>query len=215
MNPSPQTAAGASGLPRALSRVLAAVCTSAAAGAGIWMAGEGTPPLQRVGLAAFLSLVVFEDVRRMRIPNALTFPALAGALALAAIEGGFEAVGPALLGAAAGLALLLIPYALGWLGAGDVKAMSVLGALLGLGSLLPLLYYAILAGGVLALAFVTIRGELGALLVRWGLSLQTTLITRRWTWFAPAPGSACAAGLPFGVAMACGAIALSLLGAPR
>jgi prepilin peptidase CpaA len=166
-------------------------------------------------MAAFLSLVVFEDVRSMRIPNALTFPALGLALAAAGASGGLQALGQALAGAIAALGVLLIPYALGWLGAGDVKAMAVLGALLGLGSLLPLLYYVLLAGGILALAFVAIRGELIALFVRWGLSLQTTLATRRLTYFPAPRGSAAAGALPFGVAMACGAIALGWFGAPR
>jgi prepilin peptidase CpaA len=159
--------------------------------------------------------VVFEDVRRMRIPNALTFPALPLALGAAAICGGGPGLLSATLGALAALVILLAPYALGWLGAGDVKAMLVVGALFGAHALPPLLFWMVLVGGALALAYLVLRGELGDLLARWWLSLQTTLITRRLHYFGPRPGSAAASGLPFGIAMACGAIAFSLFGGAR
>jgi prepilin peptidase CpaA len=194
--------------------VLVAGAAAIVAGVGLLLAGEGMPPLHRMGTAAFLSLVVFEDVRRMRIPNALTFPALLLALAAAAVSGGAVALAGAALAASAALVLGIGPYALGWLGAGDVKALVVLGALVGMTALLPLLFSVIIAGGVMALAHLALRGELAGLLTRWWLSLQTTLVTRRLCYFSPAPGSAAAAGLPFGVAMACGAIAFSLWGAP-
>jgi prepilin peptidase CpaA len=151
----------------------------------------------------------------MRIPNALTFPALPLALGAAAFCGGSSGLLSAGLGALAALALLLAPYALGWLGAGDVKAMLVVGALFGARDLPPLLFSIVLVGGGLALGYLVVRGELGDLLARWWLSLQTTLATRRLYYFHPQRGSAAASGLPFGIAMACGAIAFSLFGGPR
>ena len=205
-------AAGAQALAPSRARLLGAACASTAAGLGLMMAGKGTPLLLQLGTAVFLSLVVFEDVRRMRIPNALTFPALLLALAGAAASGGTPALAGALLGALAALVLLLGPYALGWLGAGDVKAMLVLGALFGARALLPLFLWMVGAGGVLALAYLVLRGELVELLTRWLLSLQTTLATRRLHFFPAPRGSAAASGLPFGVAMACGAIAFSIWG---
>jgi prepilin peptidase CpaA len=173
------------------------------------------PPLLRAGTAAFLSLVVLEDVRAMRIPNRLTFCALPLALAAAALSGGVPGLVAALLGSCAALLFGLGPYALGWLGAGDVKALAVLGALLGAHALPVFFLYTFLAGGALALAYLALRGGLPDLLSRWWLSACASLATRRLHYFSPARGSAAAAGLPFGIAMACGAIALSLWGGPR
>jgi prepilin peptidase CpaA len=208
-------AAGTPILETSRARLLGAACASTAAGLGLLTAGKGTPLLLHVGTAAFLSLIVFEDVRRMRIPNALTFPALLVALVAAAATGGVPALVAAILGALAGLFLLLGPYALGWLGAGDVKAMLVVGALFGARAVPSLFLCMVLAGGSLALAYVILRGELPSLLMRWLLSAFTTLLTRR-LYYAPAPrGSAAAAGLPFGIAMACGVIAYSIWENPR
>lgn len=215
MSPSLTSAAADQACALSRARLVGAACASAAAGAGLLLAGEGMPPVLRVGTAAFLSLVVFEDVRRMRIPNALTFPALPLALGAAALDGGGPGLLAATLGALAALLLLLAPYALGWLGAGDVKAMLVIGALFGARDLPAVLFYSVLAGGALALAFLILRGELFDLLARWWLSAQTTLATRRIHYFHPQRGSAAASGLPFGVALASGAIAFALWGGAR
>jgi prepilin peptidase CpaA len=194
-------------------RVLAAASAAIAAAVGIMVTGQGTPLLARVGAAAFLSIVVFEDVRRMRIPNALTFPALGLSLLAATVSGGAAGFGAALLGALAGLAVLLIPYALGWLGAGDAKAMAVVGALFGAPAVLPLAWWMIVLGGVLAIVVVAARGGLVDLVVRWSLSLAATLAERRLRYFGPATPVA-AEGLPFGVAMAYGVVAFSIWGIP-
>jgi prepilin peptidase CpaA len=199
-------------LPPSRARSLRAACAATAAGLGLLLAGKGAPLLLHLGTAAFLSLVVFEDVRRMRIPNALCFPALALALAGAALAGGAHGFATALVGALAALLLLLVPYAIGWLGAGDVKAMLVLGALFGARPLGPLFLHMVVAGGVLALAWLILRGELASLIARWLRSFITSFARREPTWL-PAPGGSAAAGaLPFGVAMACGAIVFLIRG---
>jgi prepilin peptidase CpaA len=207
--------AAAKAFAAARARPIGAACAACAAGLGLLLAGQGMPPFLRAGTAAFLSLVVFEDVRRMRIPNRLTFPALLLALVAAAAGGGVAGLGGALLGAGLALVLGLGPYALGWLGAGDVKALAALGALFGARALPPLFLCTLLAGGALALAHLSLRGGLFDLLSRWWLSACTSLATRRLHYFAPARGSAAAAGLPFGVAIAFGAIAVSLWGGAR
>jgi prepilin peptidase CpaA len=58
-----------------------------------------------------------------------------------------------------GLAAWLPPYALGALGAGDVKLFAAAAAWLGPRGVLPATLYAALAGGALALAWV-VRGQM-------------------------------------------------------
>lgn len=172
-------------------------------------------PLPALGwAAAFLFLAVESDVRARRIPNWLTFPALAGALALAAWQGGLVGALHALAGAGVALAILFLPFAFRWLGAGDVKAVMVLGALWGREAIVPALWWMILVGGVLAVALLASRGELLDLLRRWGSSLWHSLLSRRPVYHAPARGSAAVEGLPFAVAMGLGAAAFQLWGAP-
>jgi prepilin peptidase CpaA len=185
-----------------------------AAASLVWTPGKETPLPALGWAAAFLLLAVHQDVRSLRIPNWLTFPSLLGAIALGALHAGFAGAGFALLGIAAALGVGFIPFALGWLGAGDVKAGMVLGALWGAETFLGVFWWMLVVGGLLAVAFVAVQGGLLDLLGRWLRSAHATLLTRRLTYFRPAAGSAAAHGLPFAVAMALGACAFQIWGTP-
>jgi len=189
------------------------VAVLAAAGL-LWVPGKEAPLPALGWAAAFLLLAVHQDVRSLRIPNWLTFPALLGAIVLGAVHGGLAGAGNALLGAATALAVGFVPFALRWLGAGDVKAGMVLGALWGAQTFLGVFWWMLVVGGLLAVAFVAAQGGLFDLLARWLRSAQATVLTRRLTYYRPAAGSAAAHGLPFAVAMALGAGAFQIWGTP-
>ncbi len=165
-------------------------------------------------VAAFLFLVVEHDVRTLRIPNWLTFPALALALAAAAVQGGFAGFGVAFGGTALAFLILFPAFAFGWLGAGDVKAAMVLGALCGAAAMPGLVWWMFVAGGALAIALVAAQGGLPDLLRRWGHTLSTFVLTRRWSYVGPAADSTVSTGLPFAVAMGLAVSALQLWGVP-
>jgi prepilin peptidase CpaA len=187
--------------------VLSAACL-------VWAPGK-VEPLPALGwAAAFLLFAVHQDVRSLRIPNWLTFPSLVGAIALGALEGGLRGAGVALAGAAVALAVGFVPFALRWLGAGDVKAGMVLAALWGAECFLGVFWWMLVVGGLIAVAFVAVQGGLLDLLSRWLRSAHATLVTRRIVYFRPAAGSAAARGLPFAIAMALGATAFQLWGTP-
>jgi len=121
-------------------------------------------------LACLLAWAVASDVRSRRIPNQLVvLGLLAGFTLQATVTPGaglfsepFGALG--LLKAAAGMALgllLLLPmYALGAMGAGDVKLMAMLGAFLGPLDIVGAGLSSVLAGGVLALLVALCQGSL-------------------------------------------------------
>lgn len=182
--------------------------------AGFLSTAEEGPLPALAWAAAFLFLAVESDVRRLRIPNWLTFPGFFGALALGFASAGPAGLGRATAGAAVAFGVLLVPYALGWLGAGDVKAAMVLGALFGREAFLPMFFWMVLVGGCLAIALVVAKGGLRDLLQRWLESAKHTVLLRRPTYFGPAPGSPAAAGLPFALAMGLGATVYQILGAP-
>lgn len=105
------------------------------------------------------------DVRWRRVPNALTLPALAaGVLAHGLWSGGLGPLG-ALGGAAVGLAVFFPFFALGGMGAGDVKLMAALGAWIGAPAIGWTALYCALAGGVLGLALALVHGYLTRALV--------------------------------------------------
>jgi prepilin peptidase CpaA len=187
----------------------------AAAGSVCLLITAMEAPLPALGwAAAFLFLAVESDVREGRIPNWLTGSALCLFVAHAAWTAGLAGVGQSLLGAAVAFGVLVLPYAAGCFGGGDVKAMMAIGALWGYGVLMGVLGWSIFCGGLLALALLAVRGGLVDLLRRWMKSLYVSLGTRSWTYFGPSPGSAAAGGIPFGVAILLGVAAYQLWGAP-
>jgi prepilin peptidase CpaA len=90
------------------------------------------------------------DLWRGRIPNALTFGAAAAALVATAVSGGLNGVGWSAAGWLAGLVLFLPVYALGGMGAGDVKLLAALGAWLGPLTVFHAALYTGIAGGLFA-----------------------------------------------------------------
>ncbi len=173
------------------------------------------PPLPAVAwAAAFIFLVVEQDVRRRKIPNALTFPALAAALAYGAWTGGVWGFAGALGGAFVPFAVLFLFFASGGVKAGDVKALMVLGALWGWSTALGLLWWSIVAGGVLAIALLAARGGLVDVGQRLALSASVTFSTLKPTYLKPTPGSVAAGGLPFGVAIGLAVVAERIWGIP-
>jgi hypothetical protein len=90
----------------------------------------------------------------------------------------------------------------------------VLGALWGAPAAAGVIFWTAVCGGLLALSLVMASGAGLDLLQRWGRSLVLTLGTRRLHYCAPRAGSVAAGGIPCGLAIALGAAALELWGAP-
>jgi prepilin peptidase CpaA len=204
VRPAPGAAAG---------EALALATAALVAAAVVWTARRDALPALPFA-AAFLFAAMWRDVRELRIPNWLTGPALLGALVLGLVGGGAPGLVAAGAGAGVALALLFLPFAWGWLGAGDVKAAMVLGALWGGVAFLEVLWWMLVSGGALAAALLVVRGGFRDLLRRWRSSIELWLATRQWSYLGPGDGSAAATGIPFAVAMGLGAAAFQLWGLP-
>jgi prepilin peptidase CpaA len=98
------------------------------------------------------------DLKSRRIPNVLTFGATAAGVVFAAATGGFAGIGAGLAGWLIAMALWLPIYAVGGMGAGDVKLMAAIGMWMGPAGALHAALYAAIAGGVLALGVALSRG---------------------------------------------------------
>lgn len=121
----------------------------------------GMGPALTTVTGGFLLLIAEQDLRELRISNRLTGPALAAALFHASWVAGSSGLLAALAGAAVGLAILFPLFLLRWWGAGDVKAVMVLGAVFGASAIPGLVTWAVLAGGLIsALAWLADRGDL-------------------------------------------------------
>jgi prepilin peptidase CpaA len=115
--------------------------------------------VQIVSLGLAMAACVW-DVRTRRIPQLLTLGGAVAGVAFHIAISGWPAGVASLSGWAVGLLLFLIPFALGGLGAGDVKLLGALGAWLGAGQVIWLALYTGVAGGVLALAVALHSGYL-------------------------------------------------------
>ena len=119
-------------------------------------------------LVAGLLAATVIDLRSRRIPNALTAAmALTGA-ALAASGLSGVTIAASLAGCLLGLLLMLPGHALGATGAGDVKLMAAVGAILGWQMVFPAFLCTSIAGGVLALIVAVKRRRLTATLTQTG-----------------------------------------------
>jgi prepilin peptidase CpaA len=100
---------------------------------------------------ALLSAVMLTDVRRLEMPNAIAI----AILLLAVTAATTEASPAAWLSAVAGIFVASIFSAALWgrggCGSGDVKAIAALGALVGIGQVMSLLFCVAIAGGGLGL----------------------------------------------------------------
>jgi prepilin peptidase CpaA len=116
-------------------------------------------------LLPFLVVAMGTDIARRRIPNPLIAVMLGCGIVFQSTYFGTSGLLSSLGGVVVGLSMLLPFYALGGMGAGDVKLLAAVGGFLGPGGALVAGALALVAGGVLALAALTWRG-LRALSVR-------------------------------------------------
>ena len=82
-------------------------------------------------IGALVLLSAVSDIRVGKIPNAITVPFAVAALLINTLLDGFSGFTFGLTGLFAGIGLLIIPYTLGKMGAGDVKLMGAIGSFLG------------------------------------------------------------------------------------
>ena len=97
-------------------------------------------------------------MRQRRIPNFLTITGIVVGIGANFLMGGVHGLTASLLGLAVGAGIMLLPYALGGMGGGDVKLLACAGCMLG-----PMqVFYAFIAaavlGGLMAVAASTRAG---------------------------------------------------------
>lgn len=101
-----------------------------------------------------LFICLFTDIKSRKILNVVTIPTVIIGLILNIFSYGFEGFWFSGKGFLVGLGLLIIPYLLGGMGAGDVKLMAAIGALMGSSFVFYSFIYTALIGGVIALLLI-------------------------------------------------------------
>jgi prepilin peptidase CpaA len=124
---------------------------------------------QSVALGVAVAAVV-SDLATRRIPNLLTFGAALLAVAAHGYAAGWTGAGMSLAGWLLGVAFFFPVFALGGMGAGDLKLLGALGAWLGPAAAAWVALYSGVAGGVMAVFVALFSGYLTKALTNiWGL----------------------------------------------
>ncbi|HMQ17181.1 MAG TPA: A24 family peptidase, partial [Phycisphaerae bacterium] len=152
------------------------------------------------------------DYAQRRVPNWLNAAIALAGLGAQFLYFGWAGVGAGLLGLLAGFALLIVPWAMHGMGAGDVKLMAAIGCWLG--AWLTFLSFAAgaLVGGLVAVAMIVSSGRV----VHAYSNLQTIRTKlRRWDTAFGEYGGARTFGntsqlLPYGVPLTAGMIGVLL-----
>jgi prepilin peptidase CpaA len=111
-------------------------------------------------VSVLVALACISDLRTRRIPNVLTFSAVAIALVFHLLTGGWSAAGWSIAGCFLGALLFFPMFALRGMGAGDVKLLAAVGAWLGPGPVAMAALATSIAGGVIALVVALGHGYL-------------------------------------------------------
>ncbi|MBI4212884.1 MAG: prepilin peptidase [Chloroflexi bacterium] len=142
---------------------------------------------------AVAGIAVYTDTRYGLIPNKLSFPAAGLGFGLNAATAGWDGAWVAAQAIGLGVALFLLPFLLGGMGAGDVKLLGALGALVGPTNVFETFVLSAMLGGVVGLV-VLVR--------RFGWQVASfTLITDRGALVNPSWGATRMTGFPFASAI--------------
>jgi len=159
-----------------------------------------------VALLFLLTAAVLVDIKRHRIPNALSFGGAALGLGLQAWAAGANGLLAGAGGLGVGLAVFLPFHLARGMGAGDVKLMAAVGTFLGPAHTLLAAGVSLIVGGALALIVLAMHGELLSTLCRYGAMVKTLIYSHTWCYVPPESGEAAAMRMPYAVAIASGSL---------
>lgn len=104
-----------------------------------------------------LIVAAWIDGKQLRVPNWITFPMVGTGFVYNLAANGWDGLWIAFAGMCVGLLTLLPLYAVGGMGAGDVKLMAGMGAWLGWQVTLWAFVYTVVVGAVMAIVMVLSR----------------------------------------------------------
>jgi prepilin peptidase CpaA len=172
-----------------------------------------SPMADMPGVCVLVSMILIVaaaiDGWKLKVPNWVTFPMVAGGWVFSTYLFGWEGLLGSLTGTVVGLALLLPAYAIGGMGAGDVKLLAGVGAWVWGWVTLYAFCVSAVVGGLIAVGMVLYQRQ-----VRHHAGQFWAILTEIWIVRNPSQLATLAADrkstmmlLPYGIPIAMGTIA--------
>jgi prepilin peptidase CpaA len=133
-------------------------------------------PTNVIASIYFIFACAFDTIKA-KIPNILNAGLAIAGPAFFFHTAGWTGLLTSLAGLVLGLGLLLLPWLMGGMGAGDVKALGALGALLGPRPLLHVFIYMGLIGGIMAILHYLFERNLKEKAAEWLHTIKATVLT--------------------------------------
>jgi prepilin peptidase CpaA len=130
-------------------------------------------PLLALLLGGLTVSAAVYDIRYRRIPNFLSVSGFAAGLAANVYLSHWEGLRQSLIGFAVAAVVYVLLYVLRAIGAGDVKLMSAIGAIVGVVAWFKIFLITAIAGAVGALVLVVLRGRSRQTLMNIGLIVSS------------------------------------------
>ncbi len=168
-------------------------------------------PFLTLFLSSILVVAVVTDLRTQKIPNLLTVSTMFLGLVYYSITNGWNGLFFSLEGLLLGIGILIIPYLMGGMGAGDAKLMGAIGAMIGPKGVFIAFLYTAIAGGIYALIILLFNMEyFKDFIKRSSITIKSFVLTRQFI-SIPAEESEKKPKLCYGVAIAIGTFSYILL----
>jgi len=163
-------------------------------------------PFITIVLSSILIVAAIIDIRIQKIPNILTLPAVVVGLTYHSVANGWGGFIFSLMGLTIGIAIFLVPYLMGGMGAGDAKLMGAVGAMIGPKGVMIACLFTAIVGGVYALIVLLFNIQyLKGFITRSAITVKAFAFTRN---FIPIPAdeSEKKPRLCYGIAIAIGTL---------
>jgi prepilin peptidase CpaA len=113
--------------------------------------------IQYIAALLLLLLAVYSDIKTRKIKNIIVLPFCILGIVINFILGGKDALYYSLLGVAIPIVTLFVLFILKMLGAGDIKLLAAIGAVLGSKAIIYVMIFSFLAGGIMAVFVMALR----------------------------------------------------------
>lgn len=165
-------------------------------------------------MSTVLLLAVVSDLRTYKIKNSITYSFMAAGLTANILMEGLKGMVFSLQGILIPVACLIVLYMMRFIGAGDIKLFSAVGAVMGADFALYAVAYSFICGGAIASLLIMTRKN-GAVRLRYLLSyMKCCLISMKPFQYTDFEDKQDGSKFHFSIAVATGTIAAVLLNTP-